>query len=363
MAFAQSADGVSGTEQSARPAPAKSGGLQPAPYGTLIGKLTDLYSKPLGGVTVIARNQGTGFEARSTTRRNGAYRFEKLPPGEYTVEAESPQLGRGQVEDIVIIAGHDARVQTAIQFSPLTSTPVLATAPSPSQPQWNRAGAPRPALAAAPVATGGTAWATEPLARLNLRGQPIPMAAAAKANPAVASGPAGRFAAAAQGQKIPAPSQSPVSIAPPASASRAVRTSMQTSASLPVESPAPGAAPASGGPAAPPRRMPQPAGAVAGVKPIQGAAHPIEMGKAAVQPAVEKPAQPTAHPVLAASRQNSPAAQATTSTMSARQLEALPVSGRHWQDFVLNNAPTSVISAGGQGRISLRGGEPQPVTT
>ena len=69
--------------------------------GALSGKLTDLHSKPLEGVTVVLRNQATGAEWRSTTAKNGAFRFTGLEPGVYTLKAESPELGRGQVEEIV----------------------------------------------------------------------------------------------------------------------------------------------------------------------------------------------------------------------------------------------------------------------
>ncbi len=59
-------------------------------------------------------------------------------------------------------------------------------------------------------------------------------------------------------------------------------------------------------------------------------------------------------PVLAAS----PPLSSATST-SAAELQSLPVSGRRWQDFVLDNAPTSSTPAGGQAQISLRGsGQP-----
>jgi hypothetical protein len=48
--------------------------------------------------------------------------------------------------------------------------------------------------------------------------------------------------------------------------------------------------------------------------------------------------------------------------MSAAELQALPVSGRHWQDFVLDNTPTSKTPAGGQGEILLRGaGQPTAI--
>ena len=93
--------------------------------GTLSGKLTDLHSKPLEGVKVVLRNQATGAEARTTTGKNGAYRFTGLEAGLYTLKAESPELGRGQVEEIEVDAGREARVQTAMEFEPPPPGPVL----------------------------------------------------------------------------------------------------------------------------------------------------------------------------------------------------------------------------------------------
>jgi hypothetical protein len=85
--------------------------------GSLIGKLTDLHSVAVDGATVLVRNQSTGIEAHTTTLKGGTFRFSALDPGEYTLEAESPQLGRGRVEGIVVDAGHEARVQTAMEFA------------------------------------------------------------------------------------------------------------------------------------------------------------------------------------------------------------------------------------------------------
>jgi hypothetical protein len=79
-------------------------------------------------------------------------------------------------------------------------------------------------------------------------------------------------------------------------------------------------------------------------------------------PKVMQSAQAPRRPVLAASQESGPAAPALTSTMSAAELQAQPVSGRRWQDFVLENAPTSAAPAGGQGEISFRGaGQPAEV--
>jgi hypothetical protein len=104
--------GTAGFTQSAKTLPAED-----TTTGSLTGKLTDLHSKPLEGVPVVVRNQATGAETRTITTKNGVYRFSGLEPGEYTVTAESPQLGRGQLEDIVVAAGYEARVQTAMELA------------------------------------------------------------------------------------------------------------------------------------------------------------------------------------------------------------------------------------------------------
>ena len=69
------------------------------------GKLTDLHSAPLAGVTLVLRNAVTGAEARTTTAKNGLYRFDRLDAGEYTIEAESAQLGRSELDGIVVGCG------------------------------------------------------------------------------------------------------------------------------------------------------------------------------------------------------------------------------------------------------------------
>jgi hypothetical protein len=94
--------------------------------GSLNGRLTDLHSHPIDSAIVTLQNNLTGAEVRATTTRAGAYRFERLAPGEYTIIAESSALGRGQMGGIVISAAHEARIQTAIRFVPLVQGPEAA---------------------------------------------------------------------------------------------------------------------------------------------------------------------------------------------------------------------------------------------
>ena len=87
--------------------------------GALSGKITNLNSSPLPRVALIARNQATGAVMRTITGKNGAYRFAALDPGEYSLEAESSQLGQGRLDNVEVTSGHESRVQAAMEFRSL----------------------------------------------------------------------------------------------------------------------------------------------------------------------------------------------------------------------------------------------------
>jgi len=97
----------------------------PETTGTLNGRLTDSHSAPLEQATITLRNLTTGTTQQGITGKNGSYRFTNLGPGEYRLEADVPQLGRGAVEGILVSAGHATRVQAAL----IMELPPLPTAP------------------------------------------------------------------------------------------------------------------------------------------------------------------------------------------------------------------------------------------
>jgi hypothetical protein len=81
--------------------------------GSVEGKLTDFFSKPLDGATVVLRNVSTGVEFQVTTGKNGAYRVGGLTPGSYELEART-NSGLGHASGITVMAGHASRVHTAV---------------------------------------------------------------------------------------------------------------------------------------------------------------------------------------------------------------------------------------------------------
>jgi hypothetical protein len=274
----------------------------PDPPGSLSGKLTDLHSAPLAGVHVTLRNLSTGAEQRTVTARNGAYRFATLQAGEYAIEAESPQLGRGSLDGIQVSAGHEARVLTAIAFEPPTAALLLASNPAPAQ-----ASTPAPTLAPPP---------TVPRATLAARLQTAAAVQPPPPNPPAPSreliNPAPQLASLA-----PAPQPIPPGPMPSAPAHPLLHVT------IPVVSPALAAS----------LLAARGAQALLGVRP------------------------PALSSIDAATQQPSPAASAVSTAIPATEIQSLPASGRNWQQFVLDTPASSAAS--GSAQASFHGASQQ----
>lgn len=154
---------------------------QAAVTGSLDGKLTDIRSTPLADVTVTLRNTRTGVEQQSKTSHSGRYHFERLVEGEYTLTAEGP-LGCGSVSGIYVAAGHQAQVQTAIEFAaphpsfaahPEESHRAEVAATTAVRPrEWRGALPPSPAIHETAIPMPVISLAGEGLLSLPLQGTP-----------------------------------------------------------------------------------------------------------------------------------------------------------------------------------------------
>ena len=368
--------------------------------GSLAGKLTDLYSAPLAGATLILRNEATGAQLHTTTRKNGTYRFAGLPAGNYTLEAESDHLGRGHLDGIVVIANHEERLQTAMQLDlpapmPIQSAalPLQATAPTvhrtPKEPAAVAAAASVAdrELAATTVAATAepasqlasilrrlaepvidtqdpgvqtAALPTLPLLELTLAERRLPQAEppAPEVGPPNGTGNASSGASSAQPQtadqatgKNPSPrANQEIAEAKPEAASPAMDVlddAMLGSLRLgPLGLELYGlASPVSGSPG---REML----GTTGLATIVTAGHMME---AAIEVSRIRPRE------TPGGRQDAdPVTPVVTTVVTADQLQALPVTGRRWQDFVLDS-PSAGTAAGGGSQTSPRGAGQEPV--
>ncbi len=342
----------------------------PPEPGSLAGKLTDLRSAPLAGATVILRNDSTGAEFRTVTARNGAYRFTGLTPGQYTIQAETPQLGRGSLDGIEVNAGAEARVQAAMQFELPAPEPVpmvANAAPAPAPPV-------SPVLPASPAPPLASAASSQPAPQMALQGRPAPSAfreppAALSATPAaaVAAEPLHPLPVTA----LPAPNSATVAaFAPPAPAPPPSPTRLpapgQAAARNPAIRLAPPAEQTQVARAAPPAILPTSSvpSMLAEIREAGVMSRGLAVSEiaAAGLRAVLAFTQPLAPLIVAAAQQPAPAAEAVTTTMTADELQSLPVTGRHWQDFLLDT-PTASTQSGGASAASLRGSLDQPPDT
>jgi hypothetical protein len=307
---------------------------QQASSGSLTAKLTDLHSTPIDGATVVVRNRATSAEMRATTVKNGTYLFPALEAGEYTIEAESPERGRGRLEGIVIAAGHEARVQAAMQFE--------LPAPRHIQITFHEIPAETPLLTAK--------MTDEPMRLLPSRMRLIP-GFGWKEIPAETALVSTEIAL-----EIPRLLTPPMRLIPgfgwleipsetPLVKAEFALKRLRTLAGMyaqDVTRPKTAAAPLPGSP--------------------MNSDAPGDMG---MKRGTTMEAQGTTplHPNAARTNAQSgdPVAAAVTSTLTAAELQSLPINGRRWEEFVLDTS--AAVSPAGSTQSSMRGASQQPVET
>ena len=333
--------------------------IRPEGLGSLSGKLTDLHAAPLAGASLILRNQATGVELRATTGRNGSYRFTALQPGEYTLVAESSKLGRGRLEQIEIAAGAEARVETAMRFESEAahesqmlagirsgSAAIGPTAPAPTPPP-NQPDRTSPVLPVATSASGGghaseLAGRLAPVRKEHATGSSPPVMDPA---PAATLGPAALRSIGLSGQE---PNAFGNAVVPVLSSVPGGTMTPQPVRQLPLIAMA-----------LPPAPPPPTAGSDLGrTGAIPGNPAASELAVEGLGLTMQLSQLPPPR-VLTAMQQPNPLAAAVTTTMSGAELQSLPVSGRRWQDFVLDT-PAASTRAGGEGETALRGSLAEP---
>ena len=325
-------------------------GFTQSAHGSLSDKLTDLDSKPLSGAAVVVRNQATGMEVRSTTTKGGGYRFTELEPGEYMLEAEIPGAWRGQVDGIVVAAGHESRVQTALKLEPLAFAAAATEAKggAATAPKFSGASAAeKPNALAGPFlpATDRTTFQTvssqinASVQAENL--QTLPLTGRAIENPLLLIPKAVSAAKAATTPLQTQPNEQATETNGPQGAQSA-RATEEFGA-------------ASGGAGAPISRIPSDMRShVSGLAAEEIAANAARATLESPEPASGAGEMPGSASAQGGSAVLNPAP--TTDTVTAAQLQAQPITGRNWQNFVLDtqagDVQTDVEGHGLQGSRS-----------
>jgi hypothetical protein len=323
--------------------------IQPPQTGSLAGRLTNLQSVPLGGVSVTLHNQASGVEVRAITARNGSFRFGSLDAGEYTLEVDKAEIGHGHLEGILVTGGAEAQVQAAIRFAPEaeashgvpgtiqaieTQAPIAMPLIASTKPTGKLAVPPLPVATPTPKVPIPTFPSSNPLLTASIETKPmrsLPLTARS-AEETIHSTPERATSA----ETPSGPEAQPLLRTPNTSQRPELET--RAFAMQPVLA------------TAQLRKFIPPAGFASTLT--------VDTVLASGVQAVVRPALLFLTPVMAATQQADPVAGAVTSTVSAAQVQALPISGRRWQEFLLStptaNAPvdSSQLSFRGAGQAS-----------
>ena len=276
---------------------------QSSPRGSLTGRLTDLHSAPAPGATVVLRNHATGAEAHTITASDGVYRFSALEAGEYIIEADSTQLGHGRLNGIVVSAGHEAHVQSAMQFDLAPQVPVHSVFRE--NPLVNAQ--PIPALTVVLTA----AMPLETIGQLPLTAHPMP-------------------------GLLRDPPLTQVLVLSASVSTVTLQPSIMSA--LPATA-VPGLVPAASG------------------FPELATTKSVAIGlRAAAQFNLPHPGR-----IQTASQQPDPVSAAVTTTLSAAELQSLPATGRRWEEFVMDTPASAALP--GSSQASLRDTSQQPADT
>lgn len=95
--------------------------------GQIGGQVTDSNGAAVPNASVKVTNKDTGLERSVTTSEDGLYSVVLLPPGSYSVSAESTGFAAATIEDVVVNVGRTADVNITLGASGVQET-VLVTA-------------------------------------------------------------------------------------------------------------------------------------------------------------------------------------------------------------------------------------------
>ena len=90
-------------------------GMAQTTTGEIRGTVTDVNGSAVAGASVIARNQDTNVENRTTTTGEGVYAIPNLIPGRYSIIVESPGFKRSITTDVSVNLGQITTVDVVLQ--------------------------------------------------------------------------------------------------------------------------------------------------------------------------------------------------------------------------------------------------------
>ena len=99
--------------------------------GSITGHVNDPHGASLPGATVILFARDNRLRVSTSTDSTGTYRFEKLAPGEYLIEAQAESFASASARRVVVERGQSATIDIPLDLSGVRSTVVITAADTP----------------------------------------------------------------------------------------------------------------------------------------------------------------------------------------------------------------------------------------
>jgi hypothetical protein len=97
--------------------------------GTLNGTVTDPAGAAVPGATVVATENGTGLESKTTSTSSGDYTLPYLPSGTYTIRASAPGFSTATAENVILRVAQTMTVDIKMQLGSVNQQIVVSDRP------------------------------------------------------------------------------------------------------------------------------------------------------------------------------------------------------------------------------------------
>src|SRR2546422_10871757 len=107
----------------------ESTGWAQGPVGTINGSILDPTGAVVPGATVVAVNNATGVESKTTSTSAGAYTLPYLPAGTYTVRASAPNFRTSTAENVILRVAQDLTLNINLQVGAVSQQVTVSDTP------------------------------------------------------------------------------------------------------------------------------------------------------------------------------------------------------------------------------------------
>src|SRR5437867_3417955 len=108
---------------------ALSTGWAQGPVGTINGSILDPTGAVVPGAAVIAVNDATGVESKTTSTSAGAYTLPYLPAGTYTIRVSAPNFKTSTAENVILRVAQDLTVNINLEVGAVSQQVTVSEKP------------------------------------------------------------------------------------------------------------------------------------------------------------------------------------------------------------------------------------------